>query len=731
MSDTITATPKTRRRMPRLLGLLLAVLLILANGAFAVVVMAELRAADARVERTLQAMVALNNIESLAEGAGRNQRTYRASGGPEYLAAYRRMELELPEALSGLRRLMIDDNDWTPQLKHLRTLIGEDAAALAASATPVQMGAGAGSLPPELAASQDRTLAIVSAIDGTLDSERKLLSAHLAVINSRGTVVLGTVLLATLGSVALIGVIFLLMRRDVRQTEQLAEATSGAMQESELRFRSVFEESPVGKLLALSGNLRIVRANPSVCRMLGYEADEMVGKSLLDMVHVDDRDLLIDALNRANIPGHVIEARYLTCSGTIAWARVRLTRLSTSDGREPLLLAMITDITREIQAEGELRQAQKMQAIGELTGGLAHDFNNLLGVIIGNVEFLLDALRGRSDETELATDILNSALSGADLTRRLLAVARRQALQPRRIDLNAYLPNHIAMLRRVLGATTRITTSFDSGLWPTRADPSQVGDALLNLAINARDAMPHGGSVAIEAANTHVDSGMAADDGDMAAGDYIVLSVTDTGIGMAPELLKRVVEPFFTTKALGAGSGLGLSMIYGFARQSGGYLRLQSEPGHGTTVRLFLPRAGGEEEDDSEFADDPSLPGGYESILLVDDNAEMRAVGRRHLASLGYRVTEADSGSAALALLQGQEHFDLLFTDIVMPHDMTGYQLAAAARLLQPGLKVLFTTGYAGPGTRVEPPGPPTGATIRKPYLRQELAITTRTALET
>ena len=330
----------------------------------------------------------------------------------------------------------------------------------------------------------------------------------------------------------------------------------------------------------------------------------------------------------------------------------------------------------------------------------------------------------------LAREILNSALSGADLTRRLLAVARRQTLQPRRIDLNAYLPNHVAILRRVLGETIQIEQTLAADLWPIRADPSQVGDALLNLAINARDAMPRGGKITIETANAHVAIGTTPEDGGMAPGDYIILAVTDTGVGMAPALLERAVEPFFTTKEPGAGSGLGLSMTYGFARQSGGHIRIESRLGHGTTVRLYLPRALGEEAADSDLADDPSLPHGDESILLVDDNPELRAVGRRHLTSLGYRVTEADSGTAAMALLRGEDHYDLLFTDIAMPHGMTGYQLAASAQQLLPGLKVLFTTGYTGARTRTEPAQSPAGAMIAKPYLRQELAITIRAALD-
>jgi len=483
-------------------------------------------------------------------------------------------------------------------------------------------------------------------------------------------------------------------------------------------------------LLAEQDGQRIVQANPAFCRMLGHDAGETVGKTLPGVTHVDDRDALIGVLSQMTGPDDSIETRFVTRSGLLAWARLRLTQLSTSDGKQALLLVLTEDITREKQAEKVLLQAQKMEASGKLTGGIANDFNNLLGVIIGNVEFLLDALEEKPEESNLAKEILSSALSGADLTRRLLTVARRQTLQPRRIDLNAYLPNHLAILRRVLSETIQIKANLASDLWPTRVDPSQVGDALLNLAINARDAMPYGGSISIETANAHVDAAMAAEHVDRAPGDYVVLSVTDTGTGMPPELLERILEPFFTTKAPGTGSGLGLSMIYGFARQSGGFLTIDSEPGHGTTVRLYLPRALDQETDDRDFDDDQSMPQGHEAILLVDDNAELRALGRRHLADLGYQVTEAENGPAALALLQGEDRYDLLFTDIAMPNGMTGYQLAASARTLRPGLKILFTTGFTGTSAEQEAAASPPGAMISKPFRKHELAVAVRAVLE-
>ena len=310
----------------------------------------------------------------------------------------------------------------------------------------------------------------------------------------------------------------------------------------------------------------------------------------------------------------------------------------------------------------------------------------------------------------------------------MLAFARRQTLQPRRIDLNTYLPNHVAILRRLLGETIHVTMTLAPDLWPTRVDPSQVGDALLNLTINARDAMPLGGRIEISTANVHLDDNPR--DRVVAPGDYVVMTVSDSGMGMTPEVLERAAEPFFATKEPGAGSGLGLAMIFGFARQSGGHMTITSQHGRGTTVRLYLPRAQGSETDAGDGTAGLPLPRGHETILLVDDSDEMRVIAGRHLNSLGYRVTEAANGPEALAILRGGQTFDLLFTDIIMTDGMTGHQLAAVARQLRPRLKVLFTTGYARPAETLVQSDQPPGPVLRKPYRKLDLAMAVREALE-
>ena len=403
------------------------------------------------------------------------------------------------------------------------------------------------------------------------------------------------------------------------------------------------------------------------------------------------------------------------------------TELRAACGQLEVTLRELQSETAErLRAEEMLRQSEKMKALGQLTGGIAHDFNNLLGVIIGSVEFLMDAVRDSPEHTELAREILNSALSGSLLTRRLLAVARNQPLRPQRVDLNALLQDNVAMLRRTLGEAIHIEATRSPELWCTSADPSQIGDALLNLALNARDAMPQGGSLTIEAANFHLDARSATPYSELRNDDYVVLTVADNGVGMSEAVVRQAVEPFFTTKPPSAGSGLGLSMAYGFAKQSGGHLDIESAVGVGTKVRLYLPRA----NDDAATVPRASRaasadPGGTEAILLVDDNEHLTAITRRHLAALGYTVASASSGPSALTILESGQPVDLLFTDVVMPEGMSGHQLAATARRLRPGLRVLFATGYAGGMS--EPGGQ---HLLHKPYDRRDLARAVRAALD-
>jgi signal transduction histidine kinase len=382
-------------------------------------------------------------------------------------------------------------------------------------------------------------------------------------------------------------------------------------------------------------------------------------------------------------------------------------------------------VAERLRTEEMLRRSEKMKALGQLTGGIAHDFNNLLGVIIGCTEFLMDAVQDEPEQAGLAREILESALNGSLLTRRLLAVGRNQPLRPQCIDLDALVQDHLQMLRRTLGEAIRIEAVLWVNVWLTSADPSQIGDVLLNLALNARDAMPRGGNLTLETANVHLDAHSATAYGELAPGDYVVLTVADTGIGMSKDVVRQAIEPFFSTKPPSTGSGLGLSMAYGFAKQSGGHLDIESEIGAGTKVRLYLPRA---RQDTAAVGHAPRVaapdPHGTEAILVVDDNTTLMEMARRHLAALGYTVASATSGPPALDILRSGR-VDLLFTDIVMPEGMSGYVLAEAAQRVQPGLRVLFTTGYAAELSEHDDQ-----YILRKPYDRHDLAIAVRTVLD-
>ena len=348
------------------------------------------------------------------------------------------------------------------------------------------------------------------------------------------------------------------------------------------------------------------------------------------------------------------------------------------------------------KVEEALRQSQKMEAVGQLTGGVAHDFNNLLTVILGNLEELRRrfAEQGGGVQDHLAS-IYRASQRAATLTHRLLAFSRRQPLAPRTLDLNRLVFGMSDLLNRTLGEAIVIETVLGGRLWLTRVDPNELENALLNLVINARDAMERGGRLTIETSNLYLDEHYTATDPEVPAGQYVMLAVTDTGVGMDADVLARAFDPFFTTKPIGRGSGLGLSMVYGFARQSGGHVRIYSEPGRGTTVKLYLPRWFGEEEQVSTDRTPSHRPRamGQETILVVEDDPEVRGYVTRILRDLGYHVVDADGAENALPIVSDQP-VDLLFTDIGLP-GTDGRQLANAARQVRPMLKILFTTGYA------------------------------------
>ena len=375
----------------------------------------------------------------------------------------------------------------------------------------------------------------------------------------------------------------------------------------------------------------------------------------------------------------------------------------------------------------KLSQSQKMEAMGQLTGGVAHDFNNLLTVILGNSEHLADRLADNKELHRIAGDIATAAERGSDLTRSLLAFARKQPLRPREIDIAEKVIGMEQLLRRTLGEHIECSFAFAPDLWLASVDPGQLATAVLNLVLNARDAMPEGGKLTVEVHNSSLGESDLDVNGEPRPGDYVMLAVSDTGSGMSSEVASRAFEPFFTTKEVGKGTGLGLSMVYGFAQQSGGLVQMQSEPGQGSVVRLFFPRLATPPSEDALPAEQAVTSAEQETILLVEDDDMVRAYVENELRTLGYRVITASNGPAALQLLRQPGDIQLLFTDVVMPGGMFGPELARQATALRPGLKVLFTSGYSQ-----DPVKTPDGINARiltKPFRRQDLAAMLRSAL--
>ena len=387
------------------------------------------------------------------------------------------------------------------------------------------------------------------------------------------------------------------------------------------------------------------------------------------------------------------------------------------------------DLTEKQAAEALLRHAQKMDAVGQLTGGVAHDFNNILTVITGTIGILEEAVAGEPQLAAVARLIDEAAERGANLTKHLLAFARKQPLQPLEVDVNALLLEAAKLLHPTLGEHIEITPLLAEDAWTAMVDPNLLMTAVLNLALNARDAMPHGGKLALETSNVFLDENYASMNSEVAAGNYVMIAVSDTGSGIPPALLERVFEPFFTTKEVGRGTGLGLSMVFGFVKQSGGHVKIYSEEGHGTSVKTYLPRATGLQQTAAEAQVSADIEGGSETVLVVEDDSLVRRYVMTQIESLGYTTLEAANASDALRIIDDVATIDLLFTDVIMPGTMNGRQLVDEALKRRPGLKTLFTSGYTE-NAIVHHGRLDTGVLLlAKPYRKSELARMLRLAL--
>ncbi len=500
------------------------------------------------------------------------------------------------------------------------------------------------------------------------------------------------------------------------------------------RLHNTVTETALDAFLLMDEAGRILEWNLQAERIFGWSAEEALGRPVAETIvppafraaHTQGLARYL-ATGEGKFIGQRVEVQGWRRDGTEFPAELVIVPMRV-DGRI-IFSGFVRDLSGLRQTEEQLRRAQKLEAVGQLTGGIAHDFNNLLTVVIGSLDLVLERVPP-SSRTPIE-NALKAAERGAALVRQLLAFSRRQTLAPQDVDFSGLVEEMEDVLRRTLGENVEIELRLIEDLWLAHSDRSQVENALLNLAINARDAMPDGGKLVIETANIHLDAEYAAHNLEVTPGDFVMLAVTDTGTGMPPDVLERAFEPFFSTKEPGKGSGLGLSMIYGFAKQSGGHAKLYSEVGHGTTVRLYLPRAAGEAEPrDSRAAATSAEPHGNETILVVEDSAQVRELVASQLGDLGYRVLEAADGPQALKHLEDGVAIDLLFTDVVMPGGMTGKLLAKEAARRRPALKVLFTSGYTENSIVHQGRLDPGVNFLSKPYKRRDLAEMVRSVLD-
>lgn len=484
-------------------------------------------------------------------------------------------------------------------------------------------------------------------------------------------------------------------------------------------------------MLVASFEATITAINPAWTTVLGWKEDELIGRSFLDLIHPDDYRATMDEVAKLGQGATTFsfENRYACKDGayrTISWTAVPDHSFIHAVGR---------DVTEERNAAAALRQtelallqAQKMEAIGNLTGGVAHDFNNLLQVVGGNLQLLSKDVKGNEKAERRIINALAGVNRGSKLASQLLAFGRRQPLEPKVINIGRLVRGMDEMLRRTIGEGIEIETVVSGGLWNALIDPMQIENAILNLAINARDAMEGFGKLTIEVGNAYIDDAYARRHDDVEPGQYVVLSVTDTGSGMSPELMAKVFEPFFSTKPEGKGTGLGLSMVYGFVKQTGGHVKLYSEVGHGTTVRMYLPRSAQSEDIEVERNDLP-IQGGQETILVAEDDEGVRATVIEMLQDLGYRVLKASDAASALTIIDSGVAVDLLFTDVVMPGPLKSTDLAKKAKDRLPEIAVLFTSGYTE-NSIVHGGKLDAGVQLlSKPYSREQLALKIRHVL--
>ena len=710
---------KTR---PSALAIAPTAVLLIASAFLIFVSSHRLRTSRDLVVHTHEVIGTARLLFSAIQDAEAGERGYVISQQPEYLEPYRDAAGRIPALASRLRELTRENPAQQKRLAELSHEIDDKLAALARTIEALdRSGFEAARAELMTETGREAMLAIRRSIDAMIADEQALLATRTATADEtewRTLMVSIATMLAALIALAMTQLLLVRRNRQLRRAEADAALKAGLLQATLDHTREgIAAWDAGGRLQAFNQRFFEQLELPLALAKQGVRLDAVLARDaeraggMLEAAH---------ARAAEQPPGE--DAMF---HGRIGQRAIEVGAHPTGDGG---FLFSSLDVTRRAQAEEVAAQAQKMEAIGHLTGGIAHDFNNLLQIIRSN----LDLLAPRVAADAKAADRVKKAIAGTEraarLTRQLLAFARRQPLEPRVINLGRMMTEMTDLLRRTLGEHIEVETKIEAGLWNTLADPTQIENALLNLAINARDAMPDGGKLTIELANVSLDETYAARQADVAAGPYVMLAVTDTGVGMGPEVKAHAFEPFFTTKPEGQGTGLGLPQVYGFVRQSGGHIRMSSEVGRGTSVQIYLPRA----ERASEWAGGETLEpveGGSETILVVEDDAEVRAGAVDALTHLGYRVLQAENADQALDLLRSSAAIDLLFTDVVMPGSVKATELARRAKKLFPRIAVLFTSGYTEAAALDERAFDATAQLLGKPYRRDDLARKIRAVL--
>jgi signal transduction histidine kinase/CHASE3 domain sensor protein/CheY-like chemotaxis protein len=646
------------------------------------------------VRHSYQVIGAIKDIGSAVRRAESGQRGFLLTGDRDYLAPYDGAAERIAPLQRDLQHLTADNPVQQDRLRALAPLVQEKLAELART-IDLRRESGAEAALHILQGDLGRRLMgrIDALLDGLTSEEQRLLEARLADSDRVEAITRALALGGAAMAILLLGFAFSLLA-SARQRLVESEATQRSLA---AQLRASLDSISQG-VAVFDPACRLLRVNESLPTLVGMPADE--ARPGLPF------DTLAEHLSKTFMAGApFLEPEPQIQRGSGLREAIVYTRTSVSGDRsfemrrtgmrEGGFVLTIADISERVRTEAALRAAQRMQAMGQLTGGIAHDFNNLLAIVIGNLELATSDLEAGRPVARRLERAMWGAKRGGALTQQLLAFARKQPLAPRPTDLSRMLPEMAALLRRTLGERIELQVVDAAGLWPAMADATQVESAVLNLALNARDAMPEGGHLTIEVANKTMDDAYARQHADVTRGDYVMLAVSDTGTGMSPEIVARVFEPFFTTKGAGKGTGLGLAMVFGFAKQSGGHVSIYSEPGEGTTVRLYLPRAVGAVPVGQRLGRPADVPRGTATVLVVEDEAGVREVTTAILRDLGYRVLEAADGAEALRVFaENGAAVDLALLDVVLPGELNGDGVARKLCEARPELRTLFMSGY-------------------------------------